>query len=345
MNRARILWLDPGAAARRRCCSTCCSATGWAGAASGWLACGAVGAGVRLVAWRSVLRLAGLPPRSTAPSPRRSAPGCASATSGRTSSFLLDPLSAVMILVVTGVGFLIHVYSTGYMAHDRGVRRFFAYLNLFMFAMLMLVLARQLPAHVRRLGGRGPLLLPADRLLVREARRRPTAGKKAFIVNRIGDFGFLLGMMLVFGASGTLRLRTTCSRWRRSCSSPAGAVVTAIALLLFVGATGKTAQIPLYVWLPDAMEGPTPVSALIHAATMVTAGVYMVARTPRALRAGAGRARGRGAGSARPPRSSPRRSAWCRTTSSACSPTRPSASSATCSWPAASARSPPASST
>src|SRR5512147_2814237 len=190
---------------------------------------------------------------------------------------LLDPLSAVMILVVSGVGFLIHVYAVGYMRDDRDFSRFFTYLNLFTFSMLMLVLANNyllLYVFWEAVGLCSYLLIGFwfDRPAAAEA------GKKAFIVNRVGDFGFGLGVMLLWTALGTVRYADAFA------AAPArlaagGGVVTAITLLLFLGATGKSAQIPLYVWLPDAMEGPTPVSALIHAATMVTAGVYMVARS------------------------------------------------------------------
>ncbi|MBI1798590.1 MAG: NADH-quinone oxidoreductase subunit L [Candidatus Eisenbacteria bacterium] len=191
-------------------------------------------------------------------------------------SFLLDPLSAVMILVVTGVGFLIHVYSIGYMAHDASFRRFFLYLNLFMFAMLTLVLADNF--LLMFVGWEGVGL--CSYLLIGFWYERPSAaqaGKKAFVVNRIGDFGFLLGMLTLFAFGGTLNF-TRLFAVAPHVFAAGGTVITIATLLLFLGATGKSAQIPLYVWLPDAMEGPTPVSALIHAATMVTAGVYMVAR-------------------------------------------------------------------
>ena len=190
---------------------------------------------------------------------------------------LLDPLSAVMVLVVTGVGFLIHVYSTGYMAHDPSFRRFFLYLNLFMVAMLTLVLADSL--LVMFVGWEGVGL--CSYLLIGFWYERPSAaraGMKAFVVNRIGDYGVLLAMFILFAWAGSLQYDHLFAIAPRiwSVGTP---VVVAAALLLFLGCTGKSAQIPLYVWLPDAMEGPTPVSALIHAATMVTAGVYLVART------------------------------------------------------------------
>jgi len=190
--------------------------------------------------------------------------------------FALDPLSSVMILVVTGVGFLIHVYSVGYMAHDPSFRRFFLYLNLFMFSMLTLVLASNF--LVMFVGWEGVGL--CSYLLIGFWYERPSAaeaGKKAFIVNRIGDFGFILGVLTLFQATGTLRFGEVFAAAPHAFVA-GGAAITAATLLLFLGATGKSAQIPLYTWLPDAMEGPTPVSALIHAATMVTAGVYMVAR-------------------------------------------------------------------
>ncbi len=191
---------------------------------------------------------------------------------------LLDPLSVTMLLVVTGIGGLIHVYSIGYMARDGGFVRYFAYLNLFVFFMLLLVLGDSLPLLF--VGWEGVGL--CSYLLIGfwfEDPAKAAAGKKAFVVNRIGDFGFLLGILLVFwtmaGAGHpTLAFREIAAHR----DALAGGVATAAALLLFVGACGKSAQIPLYVWLPDAMAGPTPVSALIHAATMVTAGVYMVAR-------------------------------------------------------------------
>lgn len=190
-------------------------------------------------------------------------------------SLQFDPLSAVMCLVVTGVGFLIHVYSVGYMAQDEGYTRYFAYLNLFTFAMLILVLASNLVLMF--VGWEGVGL--CSYLLIGfwfEKHSAANAGKKAFIVNRIGDAAFLLGIFFVFIHFGSTEFRAINEILHRGGIS--AELATLIALLLFVGATGKSAQIPLYVWLPDAMEGPTPVSALIHAATMVTAGVYMVAR-------------------------------------------------------------------
>jgi len=190
-------------------------------------------------------------------------------------SFALDSLSAVMILMVTGVGFLIHVYSIGYMHGDPGYSRFFAYLNLFMGMMLILVLGASFP--VLFVGWEGVGL--CSYLLIGfwyEDVAKASAGMKAFLVNRIGDFGFMLGMLLIFAYFGTLHFKSVADAIEGDPTWTS--LLTVIGLMLFVGATGKSAQIPLYVWLPDAMAGPTPVSALIHAATMVTAGVYMVAR-------------------------------------------------------------------
>jgi NADH-quinone oxidoreductase subunit L len=188
----------------------------------------------------------------------------------------VDHLTLIMLSVVTGVGFLIHLYSVGYMAHEEGYWRFFAYLNLFMFFMSILVLAESF--LLLFVGWEGVGL--ASYLLIGFYFKKDSAanaGKKAFIVNRIGDFGFLLAMFLIVANFGSLNFSHVFSSIRAN-PDWHGGVLTAIALLLVVGAAGKSAQIPLYVWLPDAMEGPTPVSALIHAATMVTAGVYMVAR-------------------------------------------------------------------
>ena len=192
----------------------------------------------------------------------------------------VDQLTVVMLLVVTGVGWLIHIYSTGYMHDDPGYRRFFSYLNLFMFFMLLLVLAANYLLMFVGWEGVGlcSYLLIGFFFLKQSA---TNAGNKAFWVNRIGDFGFILGVLLILRTFGTLDFATVLPRAAAMSAEPAGqaGVLTTIALLLFVGAAGKSAQLPLYVWLPDAMEGPTPVSALIHAATMVTAGVYMVARS------------------------------------------------------------------
>ena len=194
----------------------------------------------------------------------------------------MDQLTVVMVLVVTGVGWLIHIYATGYMAHEGGYYRFFSYLNLFMFFMLILVLAANYVLLFVGWEGVGlsSYLLIGFYFLKKSA---SDAGKKAFIVNRIGDFGFMLGMFLLFKTFHTLDF----TELFKAASNPAWTAegwghfgtFTIGCLLLFMGACGKSAQLPLYVWLPDAMEGPTPVSALIHAATMVTAGVYVVARS------------------------------------------------------------------
>lgn len=192
-------------------------------------------------------------------------------------SFVLDQLSLVMLLVITGVGFLIHIYSVGYMAHEEGYWRYFSYLNLFLFFMTVLVLAGN--ALLMFVGWEGVGL--ASYLLIGfwfQKTSAADAGKKAFIVNRIGDFGFLIGMFLLLATFGSLTFSEIAGKITGN-PGLQGGIITAIALCLLVGAIGKSAQLPLYVWLPDAMEGPTPVSALIHAATMVTAGVYMIART------------------------------------------------------------------
>ncbi|HKO04158.1 MAG TPA: NADH-quinone oxidoreductase subunit L [Candidatus Acidoferrales bacterium] len=191
----------------------------------------------------------------------------------------VDQLTVVMLLVVTGVGWLIHIYSVGYMAHEGGYYRFFSYLNLFMFFMLVLVLGANYALLFVGWEGVGlcSYLLIGFFFLKKSA---TDAGKKAFIVNRVGDFGFMLGLFLIFRTFGTLDIHTVLARVEAlPVETEWIGTLTAIALFLFVGAAGKSAQVPLYVWLPDAMEGPTPVSALIHAATMVTAGVYMVARS------------------------------------------------------------------
>ncbi|HKW64734.1 MAG TPA: NADH-quinone oxidoreductase subunit L [Candidatus Acidoferrum sp.] len=224
-------------------------------------------------------------------------PGAMSLTGGAIVPFtadwgyLLDPLSSVMVLVVTGVGFLIHIYSIGYMGHEGGYYRFFGYMNLFMFSMLTLVLANNMLLMFVGWEGVGlcSYLLIGFYFLKKSA---SDAGKKAFIVNRIGDAAFILGILLTAVNFGTIRftsaglsnvaadsgIRQVLEALSPHALPAAVPLFTTIALLLFVGACGKSAQIPLYVWLPDAMEGPTPVSALIHAATMVTAGVYMVVR-------------------------------------------------------------------
>ena len=194
-------------------------------------------------------------------------------------AFYLDQLSLIMLLVVTGVGFLIHIYSVGYMWEEGGFYRFFAYLNLFMFFMLTLVLSSNY--LLMFVGWEGVGL--ASYLLIGfwfTKDSAASAGKKAFIVNRVGDFGFLIALFLLIKHFGSLNYETVFQSVSPMSPETGGAgLLTAIGLLMMVGAAGKSAQIPLYVWLPDAMEGPTPVSALIHAATMVTAGVYMVARS------------------------------------------------------------------
>ena len=246
---------------------------------SGGVACAAMLASfaVSVVAvWRWSALAAG-----RARSSRPSSPGSRRATSRSPFTLRLDPLSAVMILVVTGIGSLIHIYSTAYMHEEtrREYARYFSYLNLFAAFMLVLVLGANF--LVMFVGWEGVGL--CSYLLIGfwyQKKSAADAGKKAFIVNRIGDFGFILGMLLIFAAFGTLDFQEVARSGRRRCApgDDASACMSLVTLLLFVGATGKSAQIPLYVWLPDAMEGPTPVSALIHAATMVTAGVYMIGR-------------------------------------------------------------------
>jgi NADH-quinone oxidoreductase subunit L len=195
---------------------------------------------------------------------------------GTDIAFQLDPLSIVMLMVVTWIGFLIHVYSVGYMHHEEGYWRYFAYLNLFLAAMLILILGSSYLFMF--VGWEGVGL--CSYLLIGfyyQTDYAPAAGKKAFVVNRIGDFGFLIAMFLMFSYIGSVDFAKV--QQVAAAGGLSAGIVTAICLLLFVGATGKSAQLPLYVWLPDAMAGPTPVSALIHAATMVTAGVYMIARS------------------------------------------------------------------
>jgi NADH-quinone oxidoreductase subunit L len=194
------------------------------------------------------------------------------------AGFLLDPLSSIWLLFVTGVGMLIHIYSIGYMAHEGGYYRFFGYLNLFMFSMLTLVLGNNYAMLF--VGWEGVGL--CSYLLIGFYFHRKSASdaaNKAFIVNRIGDAGFLLGMFTIAWYFGSIQFTQVNELARSGIFHSGDGVITMATLLLFVGACGKSAQLPLYVWLPDAMEGPTPVSALIHAATMVTAGVYMVARS------------------------------------------------------------------
>jgi NADH-quinone oxidoreductase subunit L len=191
-------------------------------------------------------------------------------------AFLVDPLSSIFLMIITGVGFLIHVYSTGYMKEDDGFRRFFSYLNLFIFFMLLLVLGDNY--LIMFVGWEGVGL--CSYLLIGFWFKNPAyndAAKKAFIMNRIGDLGFLMGIVLIFKTFGSITFSNVFMQ------APGlginNSVIIAITMLLFIGAMGKSAQIPLYTWLPDAMAGPTPVSALIHAATMVTAGIYMIARS------------------------------------------------------------------
>lgn len=189
----------------------------------------------------------------------------------------VDPLSSLMILIVTGVGFLIHIYSIGYMHTDKGYHRYFCYLNLFTFSMLLLVLGNNF--LLMFIGWEAVGL--CSYLLIGfwfEKKSASNAAKKAFVVNRVGDFGFALGIMLIFLTFHSIDFTEVLSAASHGNFVVGSFTVTIITLLLFMGATGKSAQIPLYTWLPDAMEGPTPVSALIHAATMVTAGVYMIAR-------------------------------------------------------------------
>ena len=246
-------------------------------AVSGAVACSAIVASFAVSA-AAVWTLVAMPPESRVITAR----GFAWITSGDLNiplTLRLDPLSAVMILVVSGIGSLIHVYSTAYMHEERDSEyaRYFSYLNLFAAFMLLLVLASNF--LVMFVGWEGVGL--CSYLLIgfwyeKDAASR--AGKKAFIVNRIGDFGFLLGVFLVFVRFGTLDFQEIARAVAPLQPEAAFGIVSTMTLLLFVGATGKSAQIPLYVWLPDAMEGPTPVSALIHAATMVTAGVYMIGR-------------------------------------------------------------------
>ncbi|HVD97094.1 MAG TPA: NADH-quinone oxidoreductase subunit L [Cytophagaceae bacterium] len=192
-------------------------------------------------------------------------------------AFLVDPLSVMMMTIITGVGFLIHLYSAGYMSHDEGFARYFAYLNLFVFSMLLLVMGSNYVVMFAGWEGVGLCSYLLIGFWFKNTNYN-NAAKKAFIMNRIGDLGFLLGMILIFVTFGSLNYADVFSQAPQILQSNSGLVI-AITLLLFVGATGKSAQIPLYTWLPDAMAGPTPVSALIHAATMVTAGIYMIVRS------------------------------------------------------------------
>ena len=193
------------------------------------------------------------------------------------AGFMVDALSSVMILVITGVGFLIHLFSIGYMHHDKGVTRYFAYLNLFVFNMLILVLGDSLLTMFVGWEGVGLCSYLLIGFWFTDS-AKAAAGMKAFITNRIGDAAFLLGLFVLFTTFGTLNFYEINSLIPTTPDLSWGGAVTLGTLFLFIGATGKSAQIPLYVWLPDAMAGPTPVSALIHAATMVTAGVYMIVR-------------------------------------------------------------------
>ncbi len=241
---------------------------------AGWIASAAM-LGAFFVALYGFARLTGLPLEdralaSTAVSWIRAG------TVDVRAALVLDALSAVMALVVTGVGFLIHVYSVGYMAHDPDRDRYFAYLNLFAGLMLVLVLGDGLPLLFVGWEGVGLCSYLLIGFWYRDE-AKAKAGKKAFVVNRVGDFGFLLGMIVLFLVSPPGR-PTLAFETLRELGPVAPGMLTAAALLLFVGACGKSAQFPLYLWLPDAMAGPTPVSALIHAATMVTSGVYMIAR-------------------------------------------------------------------
>ena len=193
-------------------------------------------------------------------------------------SFQVDALSSLFLLIITGVGFLIHVYSTSYMGHDDGMVKYFAYLNLFVFSMLLLVLGANY--LVMFIGWEGVGL--CSYLLIGfwfKKKEYTDAAKKAFVMNRIGDLGFLVGMLLILVNFGTLSYQEFFGQLHSGQAVVANSTYNWIALCLFIGATGKSAQIPLYTWLPDAMAGPTPVSALIHAATMVTAGIYMIARS------------------------------------------------------------------
>jgi NADH-quinone oxidoreductase subunit L len=239
----------------------------------GWVACSALGLSF-LFSILVFLGLLQLPPEARASVPDKVLfDWIVSGELKTVVGYKVDPLSVVMALVVSGVSFFIHVYSVGYMHHDSGYTRYFAFLNLFVFMMLTLVLANNF--LLMFVGWEGVGLCSYLLIGFWFERDAPAdAGKKAFVVNRIGDFGFLLGMFLIFSQLGTLEFNEVFA----TANTLDPVIVTVITLLLFLGATGKSAQIPLYVWLPDAMEGPTPVSSLIHAATMVTSGVYMIAR-------------------------------------------------------------------
>ena len=240
----------------------------------GWIACGAIGLSF-FVSLLVFVDLLNLPPANRSVE-KILYPWILSGEFQAKVGFLIDPLSMVMMMVVSGVSFVIHIYSHGYMHDDPDYPRYFTYLNLFVFFMLILVSANNF--LLLFVGWEGVGL--CSYFLIGfwyEKKSASDAGKKAFIVNRIGDYGFLLAILLIFVTFGTIDFKAVFAAAPEKLALGEG-LVTLIALLLFMGATGKSAQIPLYTWLPDAMEGPTPVSALIHAATMVTAGVYMVAR-------------------------------------------------------------------
>ena len=240
----------------------------------GWIACGAIGLSF-LVSLLVFIDLLNLPPANRSVE-KILYTWILSGEFQANVGFLVDPLSMVMMLVVSGVSLIIHIYSYGYMKEDPDFPRYFTYLNLFVFFMLVLVSANNF--LLLFVGWEGVGL--CSYFLIGfwyEKKSASDAGKKAFIVNRIGDYGFLLAIFLVFVTFGTIDFKAVFAAAPGKVAV-GGEIITLITLLLFMGATGKSAQIPLYTWLPDAMEGPTPVSALIHAATMVTAGVYMVAR-------------------------------------------------------------------
>ncbi|MBF8276316.1 MAG: nuoL 1 [Candidatus Brocadiaceae bacterium] len=241
----------------------------------GYIACGAIGMSF-FVAILVFFGLLQLPPESRV-FEKQLFNWIESGSFKAAAGLQVDPLSSLMILIITGVGFLIHIYSIGYMHHDKGYHRYFCYLNLFTFSMLLLVLGNNF--LLMFIGWEAVGL--CSYLLIGfwfEKKSASDAAKKAFIVNRVGDFGFALGIMLIFITFDTIDFTGVFHAASQGNIAVGSFTVTIITLLLFMGATGKSAQIPLYTWLPDAMEGPTPVSALIHAATMVTAGVYMIAR-------------------------------------------------------------------
>ncbi len=255
--------------------------------------------------------------------------------------FQLDPLSAVMILVVTGVGFLIHVYATGYMAHEGGYYRFFGYLNLFMFAMLMLVLANNFLLLFVGWEGVGIVQLFAHRDFYFHKKSASDAGKKAFIVNRIGDAAFLLGIFMTSALLGTIRFADIGPALAKGNFNVGDPRIVAIALLFFVGATGISAQIPLYVWLADAMEGPTPASARSSTLPQWSLPAFTWSRAPAPSTNSPPPQWPSSLWSAPSPRSSPPRWASCKPTSKKFSRIPPSRNSATCFSLAAWAPSPP----